>query len=88
MGLLGMGEKGGGRGMEVGGEGELYTYHYTVTTRNDSCIKMGIYESHFNVSLIVMDKVTGQYPQSTTFLKRKESRSGIEPRSFCLPPYH
>ena len=32
-----------------------------------------------------MDKVTGQCPQATTFLKRKESRSGIEPRSFCLP---
>ena len=32
-----------------------------------------------------MDKVTGQYPQTTTFLKRKESRSGIEPRSFRLP---
>ena len=34
-----------------------------------------------------MDKVTGQYPQTTTFLKRKESRSGIEPRSFHLPAY-
>ena len=30
----------------------------------------------------VMDKVTGQCLQTTTFLKRKESRSGIEPRSF------
>ena len=30
----------------------------------------------------VFDKVTGQCPQTTTFLKRKESRSGIEPRSF------
>ena len=32
-----------------------------------------------------MDKVTGQCPQTTTFTKRKESRSGIEPRSFRLP---
>ena len=32
-----------------------------------------------------MDKVTRQCPQTTTFLKRKESRSGIEPRSFSLP---
>ena len=32
-----------------------------------------------------MDKVTRQCPQTTTFLKRKESRSGIEPRSFRLP---
>ena len=29
-----------------------------------------------------MDKVTRQCPQTTTFMKRKESRSGIEPRSF------
>ena len=32
-----------------------------------------------------MDKVTRQCPQATTFLKRKECRSGIEPRSFRLP---
>ena len=32
-----------------------------------------------------MDKVTRQCPQTTTFLKRQESRSGIEPRSFRLP---
>ena len=32
-----------------------------------------------------MDKVTRQCPQTTTFLKRKESRSGIEPRSFRKP---
>ena len=35
----------------------------------------------------VMDKVTRQYPQTTTFLRREESQSGIEPRSFCLPAY-
>ena len=32
-----------------------------------------------------MDKVTRRCPQTTTFFKRKESRSGIEPRSFRLP---
>ena len=32
-----------------------------------------------------MGKVIRQYPQTTTFLKRKESRSGLEPRSFRLP---
>ena len=32
-----------------------------------------------------MDKITRQCPQTTTFLKRKESRSGIEPRSLRLP---
>ena len=31
-----------------------------------TCIKMGSDESHFNVSLIVRDKVTRQCPQTTT----------------------
>ena len=39
----------GGADVEVGGIGRLYTYCYTVTTR-DFCIKMGSGESHFNVS--------------------------------------
>ena len=33
-----------------------------------------------------MDKVTRQCPQTTTFSERKESRSGIKPRSFRLQP--
>ena len=41
--------------------------------QNDSSIKMGSSESHFNVSLNVRDKVTRQCPQTTTFLKREES---------------
>ena len=65
--------------MEVGGDGDYipiaHCHH-----QNDFCIKMGSAESHFNVSV-------GSDGQShkTTFLKRKESRSGIEPRSFRLP---
>ena len=35
--------------------------------QDDFCIKVGSDENHFNVSLIVMDKVTRQYPQTTTF---------------------
>ena len=35
--------------------------------QNDSCIKMGRDESHFNVSLIMKNKVTRQCPQTTTF---------------------
>ena len=58
----------------MGGRGEgrvytwwrVYTYRYTVTTRM-TCIKMGSDESHFNVSLIVRDKVTRQCPQTTAF---------------------
>ena len=86
--LLGTGRMGvGGGGVWIGGKRErVYTYRYIVTTRM-TCIKMGSDESHFNVSLIARDKVTRPCPQTTTFLKRKESRSGIEPRSFRLPAY-
>ena len=75
----------GGRGYGGGGRGRVYTYRYTVITRM-TCIKMGNDESHFNVSLIVMDKVTRPV-HKPQLLKRKESRSGIEPRSFRLPAY-
>ena len=70
--------------MEVEEEGDLYTYRYTVTTRMNFRIKVGSYESHFNVSV----GSDGQCPQTTTFLKRKESRSGIEPKPFRLPAEH
>ena len=79
------GEKGaGGRGAEIVYI-SLHCHH-----QNDSCIKMESDESYFNVSLTVMDKITRKRPQTTTFLKRKESRSGIEPRPFrnaSLTPY-
>ena len=78
------GEK-GGRGYGGGGKREITYLSLHCHHLNDSCIKMGSDESHFNVSLIVGDKFTRQCPQTTTFLKRKESRSGIEQRSFCLP---
>ena len=59
--------------MEVGGRGRLNTYCYTVTTRM-TCIKMGSDESHFNVSLIVRDKVKRQCPQTTTFEEKGEPK--------------
>ena len=62
--------------MEVGEEGgreiaylSLHCYH-----QNDSCIKMGSDENHFNVSLIVRDNVTRQCPQTTTFEERGEPK--------------
>ena len=67
-----------------GGEGVIYLSLHCHHL-NDSCIKTSSDESHFNVLLIVRDKVTRQCPPTTTFLKRRESRSGIEPRPFCLP---
>ena len=39
--------------------------------QNDSCIKMGSDESHFNVLLTVRDKVTRQCPQTTPVLEVK-----------------
>ena len=46
---------------------------------------MGSDESHFNVSLIVRDKVTRQCPWQTTFSNWRESRRRIEPRPVCIP---
>ena len=56
--------------------------------QNDSYIKMGSDESHFIVSLTIItvrDNVTRQCPQTRIILKRRESRSRIKPRPFCLP---
>ena len=70
--------------MEVGGEGD-YINRNTVTTRMIPTLRWAAMRAILTFQLEVMDKVTGQCPQTTTFLKRKESRSGIEPRSFRLP---
>ena len=51
--------------------------------QNDSCIKMGSDESHFNVS--VGSDGQSHKSVSTDFFEEKESRSGIKPRSFRLP---
>ena len=67
------------------GEKEIIYLSLHCHHQNDSCIKMGSNVSHFSVSLIVLDKVTRQCPQTTTLLKGKESRNGIDPRSFRLP---
>ena len=71
-----------------GGRGRLHTYRYTVTTRMTR-IKMGSDESHFNVSLVVRDKVTRQCPQTTTFEEKgepKRYRTEVLPLT-SLPPY-
>ena len=66
------------------GEREIIYLSLHCHHQKDSCIKMCSEESHFNVLLIVRDKVTRRYPQ-TTILKRKESQSRFEPKSLCLP---
>ena len=46
--------------------------------QNDSCIKMGSDESHFNVSLTVRDKVTRQcHAQTTTFQREREAKADL-----------
>ena len=62
------------RGMEVGEEDDYIYLSLHCHHQNDSCIKMGSNESHFNVSLIVRDKVTGQRPQTTTFEEKGEPK--------------
>ena len=42
------------------GEGKIIYLSLHCHHQNDSCIKMVIDEGHFNVSLIVRDKVTRQ----------------------------
>ena len=84
--------------MEVGEEGDsiaiatittrIYSYRYT-HHQNDSCIKMGSHERHFNVSLIVRDKATRKSPQTTTFEEKgepKQIRTEV-PLLTSLTPY-
>ena len=75
--------------MEVGSEGGYIYLSLLCHHRNDSCIKVGSDESHFNVSLIVRDKVTRQYPQTTTFeMKGEPKRIRTEvPLLTSLTPY-
>ena len=58
--------------MEVGEEGRLLPLSLHCHHQNDSGIKMGSDESHFNVSLIVRNKVTRQCPQATIFEEKGE----------------
>ena len=69
--------------MEVG-KREMIIYH-----QNDSWVKMGSHESHFNVPLVVRDKVTRWLPQTTTFEERGEpKRNRTEVFMFTsLTPY-
>ena len=61
----------------VGGGGGMEIIYLSLHCHQQN--RLGSDESHFNVSLIVRDKVvTRQCPQTTT-LKRKKSRSGFDP---------
>ena len=59
--------------MEVGEREIIYLWLHCHHL-NDSCIKVGNNESHFNVSLTVRDKVTRQCPQTTAFEEKGEPK--------------
>ena len=77
---------GGGGGRECGKRKRetiylsLHCHH-----QNDFCIRMGSDESHFDVSLIVRDKVTRQCPQTTTFEEKGEPKQ-IQPEVLTARP--
>ena len=56
------------------GEREIIYLSLHCHHRNDFCIKMGSDESHFNVSLIVRDKVARQCPQTTILEEKGEPK--------------
>ena len=76
---------GGWVGVWRWGEREIIHLSLHCHHQNDSCINMASDESHFNVSVGSdgqSHKTVSTNPQP--FMKRKESRSGVEPRSFRL----
>ena len=60
--------------MEVGGEREIIYLSLHFHHQNDFCVKVGSDESHFNVSMIVRDKVSRQCPQTTTCEEKGEPK--------------
>ena len=71
--LLGTGRTGEG-GYGGRGRGRLLYPSLHCHHRNDSCIKMGRDQSHFNVSLIVRDKVARQSPETTICEEKGEPK--------------
>ena len=68
-----MGINGRKGGMEVG-ERDIIYLSLHCHHQNDICIKVGSDESHFNVSVIMRDKVRRPCPQTTTFEEKGESK--------------
>ena len=68
----GGGGEGGVKGVWIWGKREIIYLSLNCHHQNDSCIKTGSDESHFNVSLTARDKVTRQCPQTTTFEENRE----------------
>ena len=60
--------------MEGGGEGRIYTYGYTVTTRMTPALRLAAMRAIFQCFIIVRDIVTRQCPQTTTFEEKGEPK--------------
>ena len=69
----------------MGGKREIIYLSLHCHHQNDSCIKMGSDESHFNVSVGSDGQSHKTVSINHNLFEEKESRSGIEPRSFRLP---
>ena len=80
----------GGKGVWRWGEREIiYTYRYTVTTRMTSALRWAAMRAILMFQWEVMDKVTRQCPQTTTFEEKREPkryRTEVLPLT-SLPPY-
>ena len=71
------------------GEREVIYLSLHCHHQNDFCIEVGGDESHFNISLIVRDKVTRQCLQTSTFEEKgepKRIRTEV-PLLISLTPY-
>ena len=60
--------------MDLWGKREIIYLSPYCRHENDFCIKVGSDDIHFNVSLIVRDKVTRRCPQTTTFEEKGEPK--------------
>ena len=75
--------------MEVGEEGERYTYRYTVTTRMTPALRWAAMRAILMFQLEVMDKVTRQCPYHNLFEEKgepKRYRTDVLPLT-SLTPY-
>ena len=77
----------GGKGVWSWGEREIIYLSLHCHHQNDFRSKVGSDESHFNVFIIVRDKVTRQCPQTTTFEEKGEPKQIRVPLLTSLTPY-
>ena len=79
----------GGGGVWKWGKREIIYLSLHRHHQNDSYFKVGSDDGHFNVSLIVRDKVTRHCPQTTTFEEKGQPKRILTevPLLTSLTPY-